>query len=38
MFTQLKELVLDGIDQFKRKQEAERLRKKEQDKRYQKDI
>ena len=38
MFAQLKELVLDSIDQFKRKQEAERLRKKEQDERYWKDI
>ena len=37
-FTQLKELLLEGINQFKRKQEAERLRKKEQDERYWKDI
>ena len=38
MFAQLKELVLDGIDQFKRKQEAERLRNKEEDEKYRKDI
>ena len=38
MFAQLKELVLNGIDQFKRKQEAKCVRKKEQDKRYWKDI
>ena len=38
MFAQLKELVLDGIDQFRRKQEAERLRKKEEDEKYRKDI
>ena len=37
-FAQLKELVLDGIDQFKRKQEAVHLRKKEEDKKYRKDI
>ena len=37
-FAQLKELVLDGIDQFKRKQEAEHLRKKEEDEKYRKDI
>ena len=37
-FTWLKELVLNGIDQFKKKQEAECLRKKEQDERYRKDI
>ena len=37
-FAQLKELVLDGIDQFRRKQEAESLRKKEEDEKYQKDI
>ena len=38
MFAWLKELVLDGIGQFKRKQEAKHLRKKEQDERYWKDI
>ena len=37
-FAQLKELVLNGIDQFKRKQEAEHLRKKEEDEKYRKDI
>ena len=37
MFAQLKELVLDGIDQFS-KQEAECLKKKEEDEKYQKDI
>ena len=38
MFAQLKELVLNGIDQFKRKQGAERLRKKEEDEKHQRDI
>ena len=38
MFAQLKELVLNGIDQFRRKQEAKHLRKKEEDEKYQKDI
>ena len=38
MFAQLKELVLDSINQFRRKQEAEHLRKKEEDKKYRKDI
>ena len=38
MFAQLKELVLDAIDQFKRKQEAEHLRKKEEDEKYRRDI
>ena len=38
MFAKLKELVLNGIDQFKRKQEAESLRKKEEDEKYRKDI
>ena len=37
-FAQLKELVLDSIDQFRRKHEAECLRKKEEDEKYQKDI
>ena len=37
-FAQLKELVLDAIDQFKRKQEAECLRKKEEDEKYRRDI
>ena len=37
-FAQLKESVLDAIDQFKRKQEAEHLRKKEEDKKYRRDI
>ena len=37
-FAQLKKLVLDGINQFKRKQEAKHLRKKEEDKKYRKDI
>ena len=30
--------MLDGIDQFRRKQEAEHLRKKEEDEKYRKDI
>ena len=38
MFAQLKELVLNAIDQFKRKQEAECLRKKEEDEKYRRDI
>ena len=37
-FAQLKELVLDAIDQFKRKQEAEHLRKKEEDEKNRRDI
>ena len=38
MFAQLKELVLNAINQFKRKQEAEHLRKKEEDEKYRRDI
>ena len=38
MFAQLKESVLDAIEQFKRKQEAEHLRKKEEDEKYRRDI
>ena len=37
-FVQLKESVLDAIEQFKRKQEAEHLRKKEEDEKYRRDI
>ena len=37
-FAWLKELVLNGINQFKKKQEAKCLRKKEQDERYRRDI
>ena len=37
-FAQLKELVLNSIDLFKRKQEAKCLRKKEEDEKYRKDI
>ena len=37
-FAQLKELVLDTIDQFKTKQEAKHLRKKEEDEKYRRDI
>ena len=37
-FAQLKELVLDAIDQFKRKLEVEHLRKKEEDEKYRRDI
>ena len=37
-FAQLKESVLDAIDQFKRKQEAEHLRKKEEDEKCRRDI
>ena len=37
-FAQLKELVLNAINQFKRKQEAEHLRKKEEDEKYRRDI
>ena len=37
-FAQLKELVLDAIYQFKRKQKTEHLRKKEEDKKYRRDI
>ena len=37
-FAQLKELVLNAINQFKRKQEAKHLRKKEEDKKYRRDI
>ena len=38
MFAQLKELVLNAVNQFKRKQEAEHLRKKEKDEKYRRDI
>ena len=37
-FAQLKESVLDAIKQFQRKQEAEHLRKKEEDEKYRWDI
>ena len=37
-FPQLNESVLDTIEQFKRKQEAECLRKKEEDEKYRRDI
>ena len=37
-FAQLKESVLDAIEQFKRKQEAKCLRKKEEDEKYRRDI
>ena len=37
-FAQLKESVLDTIDQFKRKQEAKHLRKREEDEKYRRDI
>ena len=37
-FAQLKESVLDAIEQYKKKQEAEWLRKKEEDEKYRRDI
>ena len=37
-FAQLKEVVLDAIGQFKEKQEAEKIRRKERDEKHWQDV